>query len=164
MPQQPRLGGHSNQSAKDLTCSLAGRYHQKGPIWDTKEKDNRCTETIDWKIREVFVTFAARAIPSTVRILLCGQALVGSDGSLWRSRNVCGAIDMVFTVETGSNPWGQSSRGACIEYHQATHSMVGATAYRFRKWLNREEIGPIPEIYRNAWRAAQVALTVRTQT
>ena len=38
--------------------------------------------------------------------------------------------------------------------------MGGATAYRFRKWLDREEIKPTPEKYRGTWKAAQVEAKV----
>ena len=46
------------------------------------------------------------------------------------------------------------------EYHKASHSMGGATAYRFRKWRDREEIKPIPEKFRPAWKSAQVEANV----
>ena len=38
--------------------------------------------------------------------------------------------------------------------------MGGATAYRFRKWQDREEIKPTPEKFWPAWKAAQVEAKV----
>lgn len=59
---------------------------------------------LDRKTREIVVAFAARAIPPTTRLWLCGQSLVGSDGSLWRSRSAARAIDGAFEEETQYSP------------------------------------------------------------
>jgi hypothetical protein len=122
--------------------------------------DRVAQKTEDQRTREVLLAFAARAIPSTVRMWLCGQALVGSDGSLWRSRSAEQAIATAFTKETGADPRDDLPEELEREYHQATHSMGGATAYRFRKWLDREEIKPTPERHRDVWQAAQVEAKV----
>ena len=44
--------------------------------------------------------------------------------------------------------------------NKATHSMDEATAYCYRKWLNLEEIRPIPEKYQDVWRLPQVEAKV----
>ena len=118
---------------------------------------SRTTE--DQGVREVLIAFAARAIPKTVRVWLCGQVLMGSDGSLWRSRAADIAIDRAFEDETGWHPQ-DIPEELEIEYHNATHSMGGAMAYRFQKWLDREEIKPTPERHRDVWRAAQLEAKV----
>ena len=61
-------------------------------------------KTIEHKTREILILFAARAISPTVRVWLCGQALVGSDGSLWRSSSAACAIDNAFEYETYISP------------------------------------------------------------
>ena len=118
--------------------------------------------TEDQRVREVLIAFAARAIPKTVRVWLCGQVLMGSDGSLWRSRGADIAIDRAFEDETGCPPQDipEELPKLEIEYHKATHSMGGAMAYRFQKWLDREEIKPTPERHRDVWRAAQMEAKV----
>ena len=67
-------------------------------------KEKRITtvvqNNIDQKIREILVTFVARKIPSMIRLWLCGHVLIGSDGSLWRTRSACHAIDKAFEEET----------------------------------------------------------------
>ena len=88
---------------------------------------------VDRKTWEFLVAFAAKAIQLTVQVWPCGQAYVGSDGSLWRSRNVGSVIDMAFAEETGLNPWDDLPEELAIEYHQVTYSMGSATAYCFRK-------------------------------
>ena len=122
----------------------------------------RTTEDQRVRVREVLIAFAARAIPKTVRVWLCGQNLMGSDGSLWRSRAADIAIDRAFEDETGWSPLDipKELPKLEIEYHNATHSMGGAMAYRFRKWLDREEIKPTPDRYGDVWRAAQMEAKV----
>ena len=125
-----------------------------------KAKTTAAQKTLDKKTRKILVAFAARAIPSTTRLWLCGQSLVGSDGSLWRSRSAAHAIDKAFEAETCASPQDDLPKELEEEYHKATHSMGGATAYRFGKWLSKEDIRPIPEKFRTAWKAAQVEAKV----
>ena len=125
-----------------------------------KAKTTAAQKTLDKKTREILVAFAARAIPSTTRLWLCGQSLVGSDGSLWRSRSAAHAIDKAFEVETCASPQDDLPKELEEEYHKATHSMGGATAYRFGKWLSKEDIRPTPEKFRPAWKVAQVEAKV----
>ena len=102
--------------------------------------------TEDQRVREVLIAFAARAIPKTVRVWLCGQVLMGSDGSLWRSRGADIAIDRAFEDETGCPPQDipEELPKLEIEYHKATHSMGGAMAYRFQKHLqNKKKVGQL---------------------
>ena len=125
-----------------------------------KAKTTAAQKTLDQKTREILVAFAARAIPSTTRLWLCGQSLVGSDGSLWRSRSAAHAIDKAFEAETCASLQDDLPKELEEEYHKATHSMGGATAYRFGKWLSKEDIRPTPEKFRPAWKAAQVEAKV----
>ena len=125
-----------------------------------KAKTMAAQKTLDQKTREILVAFAARAIPSTTRLWLCGQSLVGSDGSLWRSRSAVHAIDKAFEAETCASLQDDLPKELEEEYHKATHSMGGATAYRFGKWLSKEDIRPTPEKFRPAWKAAQVEAKV----
>ena len=123
-------------------------------------KTTATQKTLDKKIREILVAFAARAIPSTTRLWLCGQSLVGSDGFLWSSRSAARAIDKAFEAETCASLQDDLPKELEEEYHKATHSMGGATAYRFGKWLSTEDIRPTPEKFRPAWKAAQVEAKV----
>ena len=107
-----------------------------------KAKTTAAQKTLDKKTREILVAFIARAIPSTTRLWLCGQSLMGSYVSLWRSRSAAHAIDKAFEAETCASPQDDLPKELEEEYHKATHSMGGATAYRFGKWLNKEDIGP----------------------
>ena len=43
----------------------------------SETKTNAAQKTLDQKTREILVAFAARAIPTTIRLWLCGQSLVG---------------------------------------------------------------------------------------
>ena len=184
------------------------------------EKTTAVQNTLDQQTRWIMIAFAARAIPSTIRLWLCGRVLVGSDGSLWRSQSASIAIDKAFGAETGWDPqdmpcskytakrvfedlrlgdedsdivWAQlkahadrgrkglpSAVGPFLgfkesewmvselmdvirieaEYLKVTLSIGGATAYRFGKWCDREEIKSTPEKYRAAWKAAQVEAKV----
>ncbi|KAK3763395.1 hypothetical protein RRG08_051501 [Elysia crispata] len=123
-------------------------------------KTTAAQETLEKKTREILVAFAARAIPSTTRLWLCGQSLVGSDGSLWRSRSAALPFDKAFEAETCASPQDDLPKELEEEYHKATHSMGGATAYRFGKWLSKEDIRPTPKKFRPAWKAAQVEAKV----
>ena len=125
-----------------------------------KAKTTAAQKTLYQKTREILVAFAARAIPSTTRLWLCGQSLVGSDGSLWRSRSAAHATDKAFEAETCASLQDNLPKELAEEYHKATHSMGGATAYRFGKWLSKEDIRPTPEKYRATWKAAQVEAKV----
>ena len=59
--------------------------------------------------------------------------------------------------ETGHDPeWLPEDNPAHKEYVEATHSMSGATVYRFKKWLDKENIHPTPLKHRDVWQAAQV--------
>ena len=71
---------------------------------------------------------------------------MGSHGSLWRSRSAAGAIDKAFEEENNANPQDDLPEKLEAEYHKATHSMGGATAYCFGKCLDRKEIKPTPKI------------------
>ncbi len=192
----------------------------EGVVASFNNKGTAVQNALDQQTRGVMVAFAARVIPPTIRLWLCGRALVGSDGSLWRSRSASIAIDKAFEAETDWDPqdipcsdytakrvfgdlrlgdedsdivWAQlkahadrgwkglpSAVGPFLEteekegmvselmdvirleteYHKATHSMGGATAYRFGKWRDREEVKSTPEKYRAAWKAAQVEAKV----
>ena len=111
------------------------------------KKTTAAQKNLDQQTPEIMVAFAARAIPTTTRLWLCGQALVGSDGSLWRSQSAAIAIDKAFEAETGASPQDDLPKELEEEYHKATHWMGGATAYRFRKWRGSEEVKPTPELH-----------------
>ena len=67
---------------------------------------------------------------------------------------------IAFIEETGANPRDDLPEQLHDEYHRAVHAMGGTTAYRFRKWLDREGIKLTPEKYRYVWKAAQVETAV----
>ena len=48
----------------------------------SEKRTTTAQKTLDQKTREILVAFAARVIPPTTRLWLCGQSLAGSDGSL----------------------------------------------------------------------------------
>ncbi|KAK3728359.1 hypothetical protein QZH41_011399 [Actinostola sp. cb2023] len=117
-------------------------------------------KTLAQKTREVLITFAARAIPSSIQVWLCGDSLMGSDGSLWRTKAASLAIDNAFKLETGYIPDNDLPETLEGKYHKATHSMGGALTCRFRKWTEREWIKPTPEEFRPSWKASQMEARV----
>ena len=87
---------------------------------------------------------------------------MGSDGSLWRPQAASRALDEAFAIENYCDPADLNNLDEVlyIEYNNTIHSVGGATAYRFLKWLDREEIKPTPEKYKGSWKAAQVEAKV----
>ena len=78
------------------------------------------------KIREILVAFSARKISPTTRLWLCGNSIMGSDGSLWRSRRTSRAIDKAFEEGTGYDFTASIPEHLELEYHQVTHSFWGS--------------------------------------
>jgi len=80
--------------------------HALSSLSESREKRTTAAQTtMDQKTREVLVAFAARYIPPTTRVWLCGQAaLVGSDETLWRTKAASAAIGEAFQLETHCPP------------------------------------------------------------
>ena len=91
-------------------------------------------------------------------------------GELYRSKGASLAIDNALADFTGVHPrdFGEFLE-SCVncdkstkafntieEHGKAVNSIGGASAYRFRKWLDREEIKPTPNNMRDIWQSAQV--------
>ena len=148
------LDGQAEEAFRKVEASFNNKAKDKG------KKTAAAQKTLDQQTQEIMVSFATRAIPPTIRLWLCGQALVGSHGSLWRSLSEAIAINKAFEAETGASPQDDLPKEHKEEYHEATHSIGGAAAYRFRKWGDNEEIKPTPEKYRAVWKAAQVEAKV----
>ena len=91
-------------------------------------------------------------------------------GELYRSKAAALAIDNALEDFTGIHPrefdgflesWVKDDQDMkafnVIEEHgKAVNSIGGASAYRFPKWLDREEIKPTPNNMRDIWQSAQV--------
>lgn len=114
-------------------------------------------KTFDRRVREILISFAARAISPNIRLWMCRDQLIGLDGTTWRSM-ASGklAIDQAFEEETTANPQYDLPYELQAEYDKARLSMGGALSYRFHKWLARENIKPTPEKFRAQWKASQL--------
>ena len=116
-PKVQRVHFLDEPAEQALSAVVASEGHEA--------KTTAAQETLDKNTREILVAFAARAIPSTTRLWLCGQFLVGSDGSLWRSRSAALAIDKAFEAETCANPQDDLPKELEEEYHKATLGCPG---------------------------------------
>ena len=108
-------------------------------LYQDKPVTSAAMKTREAKIREALIRFINRAIPRSTRIWLCGHVIVTHEGKLYRPERDSVTIDRAFNNETGHDPQEPSDdHPAFKEYLEATHSMGGATGYRFKKWLRRE--------------------------
>ena len=113
-------------------------------------------KTFDRRVREILISFAARAISPNIRLWMCHDQLIGSDGTTWRSMLSSKALDSAFESETGADPQCDLPPELQAEYDKAFLSIGGSLSYRFQKWLTREDIKPTPEKFRAAWKASQL--------
>ena len=120
-------------------------------------------EKADRASTAALLNFVAAKIPRGTRSWICGAELVTHRGALYRSKAAALAIDNALEDLTGIHPRefdgflescvkGDQDMKAfnVIEEHgKAVNSIGGASAYRFRKWLDREEIKPTPNNMRD---------------
>ena len=133
-----------------------------GKMLDAEKSERATTKAI--------LDYVASSIPRGTRAWLCGAELVTHRGELYRSKNAALSLDNALEEFTGIHPrdfdnfLSSCAKGdkpmtafhAIDEHGKATNSIGGASAYRFRKWLDREGIKPTPDKLRAIWEFSQV--------
>ena len=113
---------------------------------------------------KALLDFVAKEIPLGTRSWLCGTEVVTHRGELFRCQGAARAIDEALEDHTGFHPRefdpslvdDKVTKKTLEDFDQATNSIGGATAFKFRKWLDREKIQPTPMNMRGIWQNAQV--------
>lgn len=140
----------------EQALELAGKAHP-----NDAEKAERATTA-------ALLDFAAKSIPRGTRAWICGAEIVTHRGELYRSKGAALALDNALEEFTGIHPRElplDAPAALTLEHAKATNSIGGSSAYRFRKWLDGEDIKPTPDKFRAIWKAAQVeAVTWHSST
>ena len=121
---------------------------------------------------KALLDFVSKEVPQGTRMWMCGSEIITHRGELYRTQCAARAIDDALGEHTGFHPRDFDPHSAIAkldgitvcetltEFDQATNSIGGATAYKFHKWLERENIKPTPVGMRDIWQHAQVEAVV----
>jgi len=133
--------------ATEQAIELAGKTHPND------------AEKVERAVTDALLDFVATSIPRGTRAWLCGGELVTHRGELYRSNKAARSLDSALEEFTSIHPQDlqdDAPAAVLLEHSKAVSSIGGASAYRFRKWLDREGIKGTPDKMRAIWEAAQV--------